>query len=208
MTRKLWMGVLFLWAGTATAQGAMITFDFTGRVTSVTDPSGILTGKIGADDLLTGSVTFDSETPNWLPEDGTLGIYRSPNASLSVSIGNVGLLQTGEAVYIDVANESYGDGYSIGAAAPVYSGDLRFSEFEAVHIEDPTGTALSTDALPLTPPPLSAFQWRGFGSFVYGPNGELASFAGEILTLTPEPATLALVGLALVTLPRRRGRGR
>ncbi len=78
----------------ATNGGPILTYDFTGRVTSISDNTAFdLNGSIPLNTTVTGSVVYDAGAPgNVFPHlGGTAGVYPGAALSFSVNVGS-GLL--------------------------------------------------------------------------------------------------------------------
>jgi hypothetical protein len=194
---------------------APVTFDFSGSVTSATfvpgDPFG---GAIGVGTEFSGSYTFESTALDNIPF-ATHGSYYAFGVPyiFTVTIGGF-TFATSDSQNINVGNGP-ADQYSVVACA---GGPFCFGSTWQIFMEDVDGTALGSDALPATPPLLSAFETALF-SFRGFVNDNLVDITGQLETLTcsagcppvgtpvPEPGTILLVGSALAALRLRRGRG-
>ena len=177
-----------------TATSALTTFSFMGTVTD--DPFGL--SSFGA--AISGTYSFDSAAVDAIA-DPVSGSYTSTGAGLgfAVTVDGIPFSVSGN-LNVGVVN-ALPDQYLITAI----QGPLTLE----LVLEDASGTALSTDALPVTPPAIAQFAFRQFRLFA--PSAE---FAGTVDTLgvVPEPETvlLLIVGWASVVLrqwhPRRRRR--
>jgi hypothetical protein len=183
--------VLLLHAG---GLGAVpTTFSFTGSVTD--DPFGLST--FGAP--ISGNYTFDSASVDAIPAPDT-GSYTSlgPGFGFNANVDGTPYSVSGS-LNVSVLN-AFIDQYLVTAT----DGTLTLEIF----FEDSTGTAFSSDALPLTPPPVSSFDTRQFRLFA--PDAE---FLGTVDTLVctagcdggangraPEPGMLWLLGVGLAVL--------
>jgi hypothetical protein len=177
---------------TATAQAIPITFSFTGGVTN--DPFGL--SSLGAP--ISGNYTFESTAVDAIPAANT-GSYTSigPGFGFNATVDGNPFSVSGS-LNVSVLN-SLIDQYLVTATDGTLTLELFF--------QDNTGTALASDALPLTPPPLAAFAIREFRLFA--PDAE---FTGSVDTLVcsagcngtggtiPEPGTLWLLGASLAAL--------
>jgi hypothetical protein len=179
------------------AHAAPIAFNFTGTVTD--DPFGL--SSFGAP--ISGSFTFDSAATDSIPDPST-GSFASSDPLFGFTVNVDGTLYSviGSLV-VNTANDIGGvDQY--GAIA--LDGPLTLELF----LQDATGTALSTDALPLVPPAFAGFTVAQFRLF-----GDDVEFLGDLTTLVctagcssvPEPGALLLLltaALAARFLRRRR----
>lgn len=174
------------------AHAQPITFSYTGTVTD--DPFGL--SSFGAP--ISGTYTFDSAAVDSIPSPAT-GSFASSGSGIGFTANVDGtdhsVLST---LTVNTANNVGGvDQY--GAIA--LDGMLTLELF----LEDATGTALASDALPLLPPALASFGVHQFRLF-----SDDAEFLGSVTSLTctagcstqpvPEPGALLLVGSALAGL--------
>ena len=195
-----------------------ITFNFAGTVTQANfDPSDPFSGSIGFGTAITGSYTFDSTTLDSDPS-GSSGSYQhaGPAYGFSINIGG-SLFSTNDFLAVNVLNGVGIDQYGVlacnGGSAACFSGDLTVSML----MQDATGTALASAALPVAAPAVAAFQSRTIslyrnyfddaGTFYQIQiDGTLDSLTQDSLTPVPEPSTAAslLLGCALVAIARRK----
>jgi hypothetical protein len=185
----------------AVSCGQQITIAITAEVAGVTDKYGHLEGKIHVGDAVTGTYTYDSLTSDSNPSS-TVGEYYhySPPAGISLECG--GLIFRTDPTNVDFL-VSAGNNYSLGEDSyllrsyhnlPLSNGTLV--DYIEWQLDDSTGLALSSDALPLTAPNLTDwdYDWGlsitgpGCGSDYFGIVADITSVA-----LIPEPATLLLL---------------
>lgn len=203
------------WAAPCAA--APITFSFTGSVTETTfvpaDPFG---GAIGVGTAFSGSYTFESTTADSNPfaSDGSFMTFSAPYV-FNLDIGSFNFA-TSSAVTISTGNGAM-DQYSVLACAS--GGPFCFGSSASLFMVDADGTALASDALPVTPPLLSAFELAAlsFQGFI---DGNQVQILGQLESLVcsagcepvagpiPEPGSLILVGSALTMLAARLRRRR
>jgi hypothetical protein len=188
------------WVAAATATAMPITFDFTATVTFVT--SG-LSGFFTSGEILTGSFTFESTTPG-VPLSAVVVDYPGAITAFSVTGSSfTGAWTTGNIHVQDSASDEYGVS-ALGGFSGTNTG-LGVQPTANILLIDGTGAMLSSTLLPLTPPSLPGTANFGI-SYLLGP--ETRESVGATLTsLTlapappvPEPATLALAGIALAGL--------
>jgi PEP-CTERM motif len=183
------------------AQAAPITFSFTAAVTD--DPFGL--SSFGAP--ISGSYTFDSSAADSIPGAATGSFASSgPGIGFTANVDGTNYSVPG-VLTVNTANNIAGGVDQYGAIA--LDSVLTLELF----LEDATGTALASDALPLLPPSLANFGVRQFRLFSAD-----AEFLGRVDTLTctagcgvqpvPEPGSLLLVGSALAGFGYRRLRTR
>jgi hypothetical protein len=183
------------------AEAEPISFRFVGTVTRST---GSFENQFDVGDPVLGFYTFESTQPD-LDSDPQLGHYSAAVRQWRFAVGSTlfELNPVGVNV-ISVGNDTPdGDFYQLFAdLVPA----LGFSDLRANWLfRDPSGQALSSDALPLVPPPLSAFAFESAQVFSNGLAGNSVSL--EISSLTrvaerlPEPSPLVLftTGLAILS---------
>ena len=175
------------------------------------DPYNLLEDGIQANDLISGFYTFDSEIP------GSAGVYLHTTApcGISVTIGDL-IFQTD----LDDVNFTI-DVTNAGADIYIVRSDNNLGLDNGIgnmyrirwRLDDSSGTALSSDALPLEPLDLSQWQYNCFSIYGSGypspPIEDNKTVSFEVLGrvtdvwLIPEPATLILVGLGGLLIRKR-----
>ncbi|NOS79744.1 MAG: hypothetical protein HOP35_17570 [Nitrospira sp.] len=198
---RMWAGLRIiaciagLSAGAASpALAGLVTFSFTGVVDSVDPSLGFSPGQ-----ALAGSYAFESTTPLSSPDNRYNGAITSIAGSLYPYTATLGAGSN----FIAVRNGlSTGDHYILSAPldpTPAVSGlSVRF-EMELI---DPTATAFHSEALPATPPSLSAFSTKSFRLIFEDTAHANARVLGTLTSLTavPLPAAVVLFGAGLVAL--------
>lgn len=191
--------VLPLGVGVHPAAGGPITFEFAGEITFVSDVNNFLGGTITAGNPFFGSFTFESTTPDSSPEDPTLGAYVDVFTDISGHFGGLSFLgPVGATNSISVVN-GFIDGYAVSADIDVLGETLKL----VVNFIDGDGMAFSDDSLPLSPPDLTSFDTALFSIFDASELIPL-TLQGEIISLTPEPGTLALLAIGVLLVAKRR----
>jgi hypothetical protein len=194
-------GILAVAIHGSTVVAAMITFQFGGVITSVSDAGGALGGDVNVGDPFSGTYTFDPDTPDGEPADPSRGLYEPLGALMTLSAGSVTVVSGPSALHAIVVEDNWlglRDLFLMGGYS-FESGSLSVGEME-IRLSDPTQTAFDSDGLPLTPPVLTSFTTRtlifqGRGSF---------DVRGELTTLTPEPTAMLLILIAgFLVLPRK-----
>jgi hypothetical protein len=186
------------------AAASLITFRFTGTVTSVpVDEIGI---GIDFGTAIEGSYTFESTAAD-LIAGGSSASYQmaGPPYGLTVDIGGI-LFETSDSLAINLF-DAFVDQYGVLAC----SSDLSCAGALSIEIflQDNSGTAFGSDLLPLTPPDLPSFAVRDF--HLSTPDASLPQLQidGTIETLVcsagcvvpaPEPGVLVLVGTGVLAL--------
>jgi hypothetical protein len=161
MWRHLLLAGAYALSLSLSAEAALITFTFEGTVHEV--PSE-LREAFHAGDLVMGSISFESETPQTeevFPGSPNVGAYRDAIRVLTVKIGsyNGGSESSAGAGIVVVSNDQrWGDTFVAhspftGPKVGGFSSGLRLhSNAFTFELVDPSGTALDGDALPSTMP--------------------------------------------------------
>jgi hypothetical protein len=196
------------------AAASLITFRFTGTVTSVpVDEIGI---GIDFGTAIEGSYTFESTAAD-LIAGGSSASYQmaGPPYGLTVDIGGI-LFETSDSLAINLF-DAFVDQYGVLAC----SSDLSCARALSIEIflQNNSGSALGSDLLPLTPPDLTSFAVRDF--HLSTPDASLPQLQidGTIERLVctagcvapaPEPGVLVLVATGVLALAgfHRRTRAR
>jgi hypothetical protein len=197
-----WAGLLL---SSAPARADLITFQFEGIVTSVVELTGFNVG-----DPISGTYTFESTTSDLFLADLTLGGYLGAVTDLSFVVsGYTGSFGPGfNAINIGNPFGASGDIYQVNSGFTGASVSGFDPEFFALDIRDSTGTALSSDLLPTTPPNLALFDTRVI-TLGFEDDEDSGFVIAQLTSLTrvPVPPGLLLLasGLAgLVALRRMR----
>jgi hypothetical protein len=146
-----------------------ITIRIRGHVTDVLDMGGVLDGSVTPGTPFTGRYTFDPATTDSNP-DPTVGDYshNAPPAGFRVEAGSY-VFETDPGnvnVLIEVVNRGT-DNFLVRSYNNLRVGPNLIVEPFDWQLDDPSGTALASDALPTTPPLLS--QWQSiFGVSIAG----------------------------------------
>jgi len=191
------------------AEAALITIEITAEVDSVRDEANYLDGQINVGDIITGTYTYDSDTTDSNPLS-TLGRYEhyAPPCGISLSVGgfdfetdttNVDFLV---AIANNYASGGIQDGYLLISYnnLPLSNGTLV--DLISWQLDDPTATALSSDALPTTPPVLD--DWQSIvGLRLQGERMESYLIDAHVTSAVPEPTSVLLFALGILLLRKR-----
>jgi len=179
-----------------TVTAAPITFEFTSTVVSVEHAFlGVQPG-----DAVVGRYVFESTTPATpsSPPDPTSGRYH-PAGTFEVTFGLLTLSLPLD--LIEVLNRPDLDRYTVAALSGTGNGALQ------LQLVLPTTqhlNAFTNVDLPLVPPQLGLFENTQFIVFVsQGPSNFIQQITAspiQTLRLVPEPGTLMLLGLSMVSL--------
>jgi hypothetical protein len=195
------------------AQAQLITIAITATVDHVEDwgaGNGYLDGKIHIGDTVTGTYTYESTTLDLNPDDPTVGNYVITAANNGITLTVGGFIfktdPTNVQLELGVTYKSFNClGFYSHNNIPLSNGtsvyDISWRLF------DKTGTALTSDVLPVTAPDLSEWQSEyfrmdgpadtpGTGYAVWGPITSMK--------LIPEPTTIILLGLGILSLRKRK----
>ncbi len=196
------------------SQSAEITLHFNGTVTSFfIDPIDPFAGSIDVGTLMTGFTFYESTTMDAIPwpDVGSYSVFYSPPLGMmAISIGD-NTFVADDILNISVANNigTGVDQLTILAQRGVPGGLADYYLSMQIFLEDPTGTAFNSDALPLIQPNMGNFLVRSF--FIDGVqtvNGEAIQFQiqGNVSVPVPEVNSLLLLGIGLVSFGFTRHR--
>ena len=194
----------------AVCQAEIITIGIKARVNWVNDQAGYLKGAVAQNDILTGYYVFYSLTPDSNPS-GSVGIYEYDMAPVGMWVGANGLTfgtNPSEVQFsISIANGS-DDAHVIdagfGAATLLSLPDGTPVTEMFWQLNDYTGHALSSDALPLTPPVLENWNDLNYLYIKGGPRETEFDIGGRVIETwpIPEPSTVLLLACGIL-LTRR-----
>lgn len=158
----------------ASLRAAPVTVSFEAQVDSLRDPTGAFAGRLQAGSIITGKYTFDSAQAdtNSFPEVGDYQFNAAPYG-VAVNVANTLVTTTpGGFFLIEVINnyDPYGDAFLLRSYQNVTSDPAVTIEYVTWQLDDPTGTALASAALPPGPPPIAKFQ-QSYGLDLSGPFG-------------------------------------
>jgi hypothetical protein len=192
------------------ASASPVTFGYQGSIVSVAafDPESPFPDTVDIGTTYTGTYTFNSAAVNGI---GGLdsGAYDSPLGTFTLSLG--GLFFSFGDVTIVTANVAgskyYGVQYAENPTDLNPTGVLLQINLFALN-----DSALSSNALPLTPPDLTNFDTTNAFFFTDTIAGNQVELAGALDTLdcvsgcntVPEPSSVATVSLALIALAASR----
>ena len=184
----------------APTEATLITIEIEAVVDSVMDEGNYLEGKIKAGDIITGFYTYDSSATR-LP--GHRYEFYSAPSGVVLSVGGFDFKADPSSVYFEMGigdDLSWGDTYffisfnNLPLANDTLVDEILWS------LKDPTGTALSSDALPITTPVLEDWQENILS---IGADRRYGIFA-HVTSAVPEPATIILFGLGAILLKKRK----
>lgn len=189
------------------AAATSITFSVSGIVTHVT-PAPALLAQFSVGQTYSASYTFESDTAGIPNIDG--GKDYPALTAATFAIGTyTGSLASSAGSFIRVQNNLFGntlDQYHVvlqnlsAEPIPTVVGPVGPSHLDLIDLVDmPFATALSSDALPLTPPSLSSFPTLQAWELDFESPEFFAQVLGNVTSLEPVPesGTLALMGVSL-----------
>ncbi len=192
---------------TLPAEATLITIEIEAEVDHVNDRLNLLEGRINVGDIITGSYTYESTTPDSNPLPFVGDYWQSdPASGISLNAGGFEFKTDPADIKFLVEigdNSQSGDDYYISSYNNVPFRDVVAVNQISWHLGDPTGTALSSIALPTTAPVLD--DWDS--NYLYingGPRGGDFIITGHVTSAVPEPATLLLFSLVALFLRKRK----
>ncbi len=200
----VWLSVFTLFFIPVAALAGPITFTFSGTITNVFQnlPAPVPPPEIFKGAPVTGLYTFDGSATGQNIGVGTQ--YVSSGSPYGFTLSIPGLTYFADTVRISVYNDvSAGslvyDQYYASTSVPAPDGYISLN----INLFDTTATALSSEALPTSPPPLTAFtSTNGLGYYWVNGQGSAYWFNFSLNSLegtsaVPEPASLVLLGAGL-----------
>ncbi len=188
----------------------LIIIGINAEVSHIDDRGLLVEGLLNIGDPITGTYTYDSDTPDGNPSESA-GLYWHYNAPYGFELtAGPYVFQTDPdhtEFFINVGNGTW-DGHVL-----VSYNNLPLSNGVPVdhiswQLDDYSGMALSSDALPLGPPILEDWEYDWGLRIELGPKGDTMVTADVTsVWLIPEPATVLLLGLGALALLRIRRRG-
>jgi hypothetical protein len=161
MTGKIVTMIVFCLAFHASSVFAFpISIDITATVRYVTDSSNVLDGAITAGDLITGTYTYGSTTVDSQPLVDTVGDYWHDTSPYGISLHVGGFVFQTDPDNVDFLVEMVHDHYTgsdhylLRSYNNLPLSDELLVDHISWQLDDPTQTALSSDALPTVPPVL------------------------------------------------------
>lgn len=208
------LGLSGFWAPDDSARAALVTFSFSGTVTTV--GTG-LSAEFGVGRPVAGLYTFESTTPD-LDATGS-GFYDGALRGLEFSIGTnaapyQGTLRPNTPNSIELVRPSF-HSYFVGTdqflGRPVQGPGMTTytPALFALNLLDPRGQALADDLLPLNPPSPAGFLDRTLFFDFQSSSGPNESVIARVdsLTLVPLPPSALLFAIGILGLTAlRRGR--
>ena len=148
----------------ASAQATDITIQFIAEVAYVEDFGNILGGAIQVGDEIHGTYTYDLTTPDSNPLP-TVGDYWHNTSPYGITVKAGGFVFKTDPDNVDFGIEIVndhgippGDAYALGSYNNLPLSNGAFVELIHWQLDDPTGTAVSSEALPAAPLDLDAWQ--------------------------------------------------
>jgi len=192
-------------------EAALVTIEIEGVVDDVVDPDYFLNGRIDIGDVITGSYTYDTSTPNSsplpLPYGARYEHFAYPSG-FSLSVGGLDFMTdpANTSFLLEIINDyPYDDAYIVVSYEnlPLAYGP-RVNNI-AWYLKDYSGTAISTVDLTSAAPLLG--DWQGNHLSIGGGPGDRVGFVvvGHVTSavVVPEPATVFLFSLGGLILGRK-----
>jgi hypothetical protein len=144
---------------------SVITINITAQVETVEDPDNILGGAINVGDTITGTYTYDPTTAdsNAAP---TVGDYQHTSSPCGITVNAGGFVfrtdPSNVRFIVEICNDhgtpTARDNYLLRSYNNLPLSNGALVEHIAWQLDDPTATALSSEALPTTPPILTHWE--------------------------------------------------
>lgn len=196
---SLTCSIVVSFAGIASA--GPVTWDYAGEITSIRDDDNLFDGAITIGSPFSCYFTFESTTSDASPTTPTSGFFQDAIIESAGQIGDImflGAIEPGTTL-IRVLNTDDIDSYVAHVSVNVLGQDA----FVRLGFRDNSSAVFTSDLLPLIPPSLDTLDFTGFA---LATGAETFDNDGTLTTLVPEPTTLALFGLGIISLFARRVR--
>jgi len=189
----------------APTRGALITIEIEAVVDSVEDERNYLEGKIKPGDIILGFYVYESTTPDSSPLDPVQGNYwhYAPPAGIALTVGGFNFMTDpfNIAFHVAIRNNSLSGDDSYWLAS---HNNLLLSNGTPVdsiwwQLNDNTGSALSSDALPTTFPFLGDWQANVLGIEADRRYG----ISAHVTSAIPDPCTIILLSIGGLFLRKR-----
>ena len=187
------IGVLLSCGGLVRAE--YITIAISGQVTKVSDQYNNFGGQISIGDVITGTYTYHSTTFDSDPASdmGVYDDYVSP-AGMTLTVSGV-VFETDTHnidLYIGVNNDAHlEDKLNIASNHNLPLSNGMLVQHIIWQLDDPTSTALSSDALPLTAPDLTKWNSNVLNISTDRNFGITATITSAVIV--PEPCSILLL---------------
>ncbi len=175
--------VLWPRPGPAEAADGVVTINITALVALVDDPDNVLGGTINVGDTITAIYTYDSTTPDSNPLP-TVGDYRHSSPPYGITVNAGGFVFETDPNNVDflveIVNDHGGparDNYLLRSYNNLPLSNGALVEHISWQLDDPTATALSSEALPKVPPVLA--DWESIFGLVLRLDGIGVPFGPE-----------------------------
>ncbi len=199
--------IMFLSVGFCNVQAEIIIIGIEATVDYVDDPCNVFEGSITPGDIVTGTYMYDSDTEdsNPLSTVGDYWHYDSP-FGISLTVGGFDFRTDPDNVnfLVEIINDGAleDDGYVLQSyynlplpnGVPV--GHISWQ------LNDPSGQALSSTALPITAPVLNDWD-QPFGLYFETRRQFFVRSYVTSAVVIPEPASLLLLSLGCLVLRRK-----
>ena len=195
------------------ADATLITISVTAEVTGVGDPGGVLEGRINVDDIITGTYTYDTSTPDLNP-DPTVGRYEHYDAPCGVSLNVGGFVFRTDPDNVDFLVEIKNNFLAVvpyDSFKWISENNLPLSndvliDYISLELQAryPSLDALSSDALPTTALVVDDWEIGGWNLIVGGMWKPDFYLRARLTSAIPEPATFLLLGFGGLALLRNR----
>jgi hypothetical protein len=157
-------GLLSTFSAPASAQSTAMTIDFIAEISDVQDSFHVLK-DISSGQTITGTYVYNSTSPDSNPDDPTVGEYWHTTAPFGITV-NAGKYTfstdpNNVQFLVEMVDREFSDAYvlhsynNIPQPMPGFQATVDRISWQ---LDDPTGTALSIDALPTDAPDLNAWQ--------------------------------------------------
>ncbi|HLB74484.1 MAG TPA: PEP-CTERM sorting domain-containing protein [Sedimentisphaerales bacterium] len=194
------------------AEATLITIAIEAVVDGVHDPDNDLEGLVNVGDLITGTYTYDTDTPDmdwlWGSESDIVARYHyfNPPYGISLSVGGVDFKTdpANTSFLIEIVNDGSDDFYLVRSYNNLPLANGTSVNNIVWYLNDNYEDALQSTDLPITAPILD--DWAHNVLNVEGPGTrDNILFQAHVTSavLIPEPGTILLLGIGAIALVRK-----
>ena len=185
------------------SDGSLITIEIEAVVDNVHDPANVFEGKINPDNIIVGSYTYDSDTPDSNPSP-YVGDYKQTELTTGIVLSCGGYEFRSDKKYnIEILNDHMGrDAYALISYENVVTLEV-LSSFHLISLifDDTSMHVFLNDNLPINPPSIE-YNWDTNYLYIEGNRGGVFIEA-HVVSAIPEPMSITMLILGSLIFRKR-----